>query len=312
MSNSLIPYSFTPGTKAKAQEVNANFIALAEKIEQTIETTNQKFAETEQKIEQTNSQSEEKKCDKNLGNTTLITNCVLEAPNGVIDVYENVITVKEGLKVMIPNGLNADGSVNSIIYEVAEDVELTLPNNTDCNCVYVTPNGCGYANAYVNSDLEPAKKFGLWYKPTENKMYLYNGDMSEWQEISALVIALYTINDAVITVGEIVKPVRLLTTTDRLSVMNWIAPDYTNSVDLQWGGTYTAQKNGWVYCTSVGQVGAWQRLIINGKSFYTNWVRNGDQAGSCACFIVKKGDTYKGEGHYYIARMYFIPMEGEV
>lgn len=32
MTNSMIPYSFTPGTKAKAQEVNANFIALAEKI----------------------------------------------------------------------------------------------------------------------------------------------------------------------------------------------------------------------------------------------------------------------------------------
>lgn len=34
MTNSMIPYSFTPGTKAKAQEVNANFIALAEKIDE--------------------------------------------------------------------------------------------------------------------------------------------------------------------------------------------------------------------------------------------------------------------------------------
>ena len=38
MTSSLIPYSFTPGTKAKAQEVNANFIALAEKIETNAET----------------------------------------------------------------------------------------------------------------------------------------------------------------------------------------------------------------------------------------------------------------------------------
>ncbi len=38
MSNSLIPYSFTPGTKAKAQEVNANFIALANKIEENNST----------------------------------------------------------------------------------------------------------------------------------------------------------------------------------------------------------------------------------------------------------------------------------
>ena len=34
MTNSMIPYSFIPGTKAKAGEVNANFISLAEIIEQ--------------------------------------------------------------------------------------------------------------------------------------------------------------------------------------------------------------------------------------------------------------------------------------
>ena len=34
MTNSMIPYSFIPGTKAKAAEVNANFIALADIIEQ--------------------------------------------------------------------------------------------------------------------------------------------------------------------------------------------------------------------------------------------------------------------------------------
>ena len=33
MANSMIPYSFIPGTKAKASEVNANFIALADKID---------------------------------------------------------------------------------------------------------------------------------------------------------------------------------------------------------------------------------------------------------------------------------------
>ena len=30
MTNSMIPYSFIPGTKAKAGEVNANFVAFAE------------------------------------------------------------------------------------------------------------------------------------------------------------------------------------------------------------------------------------------------------------------------------------------
>lgn len=34
MTNPMIPYSFTPGTKANAREVNANFNALAEKIDE--------------------------------------------------------------------------------------------------------------------------------------------------------------------------------------------------------------------------------------------------------------------------------------
>ncbi len=37
MTNSMIPYSFIPGTKAKAGEVNANFVSLANAIEQNME-----------------------------------------------------------------------------------------------------------------------------------------------------------------------------------------------------------------------------------------------------------------------------------
>ncbi len=38
MTNSMIPYSFVPGTKAKATEVNANFVALANIISEYQET----------------------------------------------------------------------------------------------------------------------------------------------------------------------------------------------------------------------------------------------------------------------------------
>ena len=38
MTNSMIPYSFVPGTKAKATEVNANFVSLANAITETQET----------------------------------------------------------------------------------------------------------------------------------------------------------------------------------------------------------------------------------------------------------------------------------
>ena len=51
MSNSLIPYSFIPGTKAKAQEVNANFIALADQITENKNYTDMKISETVSSID---------------------------------------------------------------------------------------------------------------------------------------------------------------------------------------------------------------------------------------------------------------------
>lgn len=45
MTDSMIPYSFVPGTKAKASEVNANFIALSEAITQNIQRLTENFDE---------------------------------------------------------------------------------------------------------------------------------------------------------------------------------------------------------------------------------------------------------------------------
>lgn len=55
MTNSMIPYSFVPGTKAKADEVNANFISLANFIEQNKNSTANEKTILRSKTQQTNS-----------------------------------------------------------------------------------------------------------------------------------------------------------------------------------------------------------------------------------------------------------------
>lgn len=52
MTNSMIPYSFIPGTKAKAGEVNANFIALANIIEENKEITAENILEITEILQQ--------------------------------------------------------------------------------------------------------------------------------------------------------------------------------------------------------------------------------------------------------------------
>ena len=313
MSNSLIPYSFTPGAKAKAQEVNANFIALAEKIEENREYITTQIEETVEKLEESTAQSENKKADKNLGNTSLISNCILEAPNGVVTASENIITVKEGLKVLIPDGFNEDGTIKSITYEVPEDINVTAVNNSYVNCIYVTPDGCGYAQAYGGSEEKLYDKRGITYVMSENKAYLYNTDTSAWEPIQAVVVALYTITDNVVTFKRIEKPERVLSYADRSAVLNWMMPCYNNAVSKVWGNGYIAPKNGWVYAFATAQINTYQYLILNNVYFTFNWVRYGDQASSCCMVPVKKGDCYCTEsGYVNTAYVYFIPMQGDM
>jgi hypothetical protein len=66
--------------------------------------------------------------EKHFLNKSQITNCILEAPNGIATYSGNVVTVKEGLKVLIPNGRNTDGTLNNIQFTLPEDVTLTEQN----------------------------------------------------------------------------------------------------------------------------------------------------------------------------------------
>lgn len=60
MTNQMIPFSFVPGTKAKAGEVNANFIAIANEIEKNNSDISQDITDINGKIKEINT----KKADK--------------------------------------------------------------------------------------------------------------------------------------------------------------------------------------------------------------------------------------------------------
>lgn len=63
--------------------------------------------------------------EKHFLNKSQVTNCILQAPNGVATYESSTITVKSGLKVLIPNGKNANGTLNNIEYTVPSDIIYT-------------------------------------------------------------------------------------------------------------------------------------------------------------------------------------------
>lgn len=76
MTNSMIPHSFVPGTKAKAGEVNENFISLANYIEQNKSSATSDIEELREVVD--------KKADK----TELVTEHIIKEAGTDLDTYK--------------------------------------------------------------------------------------------------------------------------------------------------------------------------------------------------------------------------------
>lgn len=110
MADSMIPYSFTPGTKAKAGEVNANFIALASIIETFKNNTTQNISDI---IETLNGKVEP---------DDLINNFVVTETGKNLNDYKtpgNYIFSSSNLPLNVPEG-------NSGLVMVLGDINSTI------------------------------------------------------------------------------------------------------------------------------------------------------------------------------------------
>ena len=191
MSNSLIPHTFVPGTKAKAQEVNANFIALAEEIQDTQTTVSTRFTQVHNEILDTKDYVDVNFTDINMANNKMMTNVIIKAPNGVATYNTQTVTVKSGLRVLAPSGYNDDGRYLSIDYTLANDVSKTLTSFTNTKTtVFLNLNGT--LDVVLSSLVfykDTSNTTNGAYKYLNNKWYTYSSTESLWQEASVIPVA---------------------------------------------------------------------------------------------------------------------------
>ncbi|MCM1010663.1 MAG: H-type lectin domain-containing protein [Fusobacterium sp.] len=109
MANSLIPYSFVPGTKAMASEVNANFLALANSVEEGKQYTNSAIENFNKDFEARLDEYDGivgEKLQPNMSNSLNISNCIIEQPQRVkYTLADGKLTIKAGSVVIVPYGL---------------------------------------------------------------------------------------------------------------------------------------------------------------------------------------------------------------
>lgn len=140
-------------------------------------------------------------------NKTQITNCILEAPNGVATYSGSTITIKSGLKALMPNGKNADGTLNNIEYTLKTDRTLThisLPTGQLYLFLVSSDNIADeILTAFVSeiklqNETPPEVDYTMWYSPSTNiwKRYFTS---TGWVTYNACIVAIHTANNGIIT-----------------------------------------------------------------------------------------------------------------
>ena len=197
-------------------------------------------------------------------NKRQITNCILEAPNGVATYSGNTVTVKAGLKVLIPNGRNADGTLDNIEYTLPEDISYTLLS-TPSKSYYLNLGLSSSYNPVINMQVQddyyvvdnlsnaptPVSTRYWWvYVEEENKTYVSIQGADYIPYYFAKIGYLYT-NGTSITGIKTNDTIDILKRTDKDEMSGWGAPSYTYSALSIGapGATYTMPANGWLQIT---------------------------------------------------------------
>lgn len=175
--------------------------------------------------------------EKHFLNKTQITNCILEAPNGVATYSNGTITIHKGLKVLMPNGLNSDGTLNNIEYILPNDINIT----TGYNSPYLLhPNATAsvtYFTNYAESDTQPNFVNGTWFDTRNNKMKeIKNGVVTSSFQACYIMDVISAGSPGAVT-G--VKPLK--TFRSKSNIESYITETYHNG--LSW---YRVYSDGWI------------------------------------------------------------------
>ena len=190
--------------------------------------------------------------EKHFLNKNQITNCILSAPNGVATYSGNTITVKQGLKVLIPNGRNEDKTLKNIEYTMPEDKTINytgVGNNTyDFTLLYGNTGVYAFSQNYQEADTPPTF-YGAaqYYLNTKENIMYFNNNNERWEPRTVAVLGKGRLENGVVTSFTPYQPVELLKRTDKEQITSWSFPS-SKYIDLTLGAsgsTYTAPANGW-------------------------------------------------------------------
>lgn len=109
---------------------------------------------------------------------------VIERDSGTITAIKKVfngfgfigstVFVLPGVKGLVPNGRNSDGTAKSTSFEVGSVLTNSGVYASQNNVISITSNAIASSKFYYQTTQQPSTTGTLWYHPQENKMYRIN------------------------------------------------------------------------------------------------------------------------------------------
>ena len=221
----------------------------------------------------------------------------------------STVWVDKGVKGLAPNGRNADGTLNSVEWEI-DKIKTFTDTSTHTNAI----NFCYNAGSQSFQVMSP-------------KNWSFDEDANIWKHVTAgdqIVTKLGSYTGTGNASGSVAnfnsnKPFRAVDYNDKSEISGWSMPS-NKYIDLTLGATgstYTAPANGWFVIDKKTGINGFAYLVLrNTTSMICNnpGVYNNSQATLSAFVPAKKGDnivvSYNATGNTELFR--FIYAEGEV
>ncbi|MBP3924518.1 hypothetical protein J6E39_04680 [bacterium] len=309
MAKNIVPYAFTPGTKAKAEEVNANFNALASAIDENHTALTSRIDEMEVGVSEDISSATADFMKNDLSDFPGLTNCIIKAPNGIISYETNVITAKAGLTVLVPAGKNENGLPKSSVFTLENNISRTFDSAMSRKYLFLCANSTlETASQYIESETQPATADTVWLNTAENLMYKSNAN-SEYIQTDMVLIGDNLISTAsAITSVNTFKPLEMLFETDKERILSWNTFDYNAGITI--GTPYTAPCPGRFIYIYLGNPGA-GGIYVNGRElWYTAPPGNSSCMDRTGFVDVDKGEQISYASPGANSRKVFYPAKG--
>ncbi len=233
-----------------------------------------------------------------------ITNCILEAPNGVMELASDGInfTLKQGLKVLIPNGRNTDGTLKNAEVTLTSDAVYTGLTSVSNLTYYafVDAQGTAHGTSIYQSGLDADKddsivsgQATLYYAIDTNKTYLRTVSATSWTEVSWAFVGKLIKTSANSTVQP-EQPVYILKKSDVPLITEYVAPDYSAGVDYANNTTVkTAPSNGVLVISYYVNAQTTGYFKINGKNIAANFHTSVYGTMVTGQYMLSKGNTFQ-------------------